>query len=288
MKISVVLLTRNEEENIERCLNSVSSFADEIVIFDENSEDKTRDIAKRFGARVYKVGHEDNFHINKKKALEKASGEWILQLDADEVVTPILAEEIKKVTRLSGIELIKRRPKDEKKWKLFRRHQQILQERDGKYGTDSGEIVAFFVPRRTIFLGKPIVHGGAYPDGVIRLVKNGKAWFPAKSVHEQIHIEGKVAWLFSDLDHYAAQTLDKYITRANRYTDLKAIEYKKTKVSKNFITFVYFSTIKPLSVFANLYIRHKGYLDGTRGFLWAAFSSMHFPIQYYKYWISKV
>ena len=96
-KLSVVLATRNEEENIGRCLESVKDIADEIIVVDEFSDDLTREIAEKYGAKVFTEPHHDIFHITKEKALEKASGEWILQLDADEVVTPELSEEIKLV-----------------------------------------------------------------------------------------------------------------------------------------------------------------------------------------------
>src|SRR3990167_7280112 len=100
IKLSVVLATRNEETNIEACLDSVKNIADEIIVFDENSSDKTREIAKKFGAKVFKVAHQPIFHITKQKAINKASEDWILQLDADEVITPELAGEIKKVINM--------------------------------------------------------------------------------------------------------------------------------------------------------------------------------------------
>lgn len=86
--LSVVLATRNEEENLGRCLESVKSLADEIIVVDEYSTDKTVEIAKKYGAKVFLEPHHDNFHVTKQVALEKATGDWILQLDADEVVTP--------------------------------------------------------------------------------------------------------------------------------------------------------------------------------------------------------
>ena len=94
-KLSVVLATRNEEENIGRCLASVKNIADEIVVVDENSTDKTREIAESFGAKVFLEPHHDIFHITKEKALEKATGDFVLQLDADEAVSPELSKQIR-------------------------------------------------------------------------------------------------------------------------------------------------------------------------------------------------
>src|SRR3989339_1606015 len=100
--LSVVLAVRNEEENIARCLNSVKDIADEIVVVDEHSTDKTRKIAEELGAKVVEEEHHDIFHITKQKALDLATGDWILQLDADEVVTPELANEIKRIISSDG------------------------------------------------------------------------------------------------------------------------------------------------------------------------------------------
>lgn len=277
IKLSVVLATRNEEENIARCLQSVKPIADEIIIFDEYSTDKTKEIAESFSARVYLEEHHDIFHITKQKALEKAKGEWVLQLDADEVVTPELATDILKVVK--G-EPITRNPSRDK---LFERHQQLIEQRDGKIGNDLGEVVGFFIPRRNMFLGKPLIHAGVYPDGVIRLVKNGFAKFPCKSVHEQIQLNGKVGWLNGDLLHYDSPTLKRYLSRLNRYTDLQAQELKSKKISKGVASFILYTIYKPLYTFILLYFRHLGFLDGINGFLWSFFSALHFPIAYFKY-----
>jgi glycosyltransferase involved in cell wall biosynthesis len=291
-KLSVVLATKNEEKNIGPCLESVKKmFADlpageagEIVVVDEYSSDKTRQIAKKYGAKVYLEPHHEIFHITKQKALEYATGDWILQLDADERVTEALAKEIRQVLELSDTELKKRKPKDLKKLKLFERHQKIIEERDGSIGKKAKKVVAFFVPRKNFFLGKPLIHAGVYPDGVIRLVKKGKARFPAKSVHEQMEIDGEVAWLFNDLEHHDSPTLKRYLERMNRYTRLHARELKQKKVPTNVFYLLLYTCYKPAITFLKLYIRHRGYLDGMRGFLWSFLSAFHFPIAYFKYY----
>ena len=277
-KLSVVLATRNEEENIKRCLESVKSFADEIIVVDEYSKDKTRNLAKKRGAKVYLEPHHDIFHITKQKALDYATREWILQLDADEAVTEKLAREIKDVGNGP-----KQNITDKKKLRLFERHQSLIEQRDGKIGTDSGGIVGYFIPRRNMFLGKPLIHAGVYPDGVIRLVKRGYASFPQKSVHEQITLKGKVGWLENDLLHFDSPTLKRYFVRMNRYTDLKAQELKDKKVPKNAWNLFLFTVHRPLFTFLKLYFRHLGFLDGVPGFLWSFFSALHFPIGYWKY-----
>ena len=282
-KLSVALATRNEEQNIGSCLESIKDIADEIVVVDEESSDKTREIVKEYGARVIVVKHEPIFHINKQKALDAASGDWILQLDADEIVRKELGDEIKKVIKLNYSQVVSRKF-DRKKERLFKKHFMAIEKRDGKIGKKSGEIVAFFIPRRNFFLGKPLTYAGLYPDGVIRLVKKNKARFPCKNVHEQMIIDGEVAWLSNDLIHNDSPALSKYFARLNRYTDLQAEEMKQNHLSKNIFNLLNYIFIMPTKIFFSLIFIHKGILDGTRGFLWSMFSSWHYPIAYFKYW----
>jgi len=281
VKLSVVLATRNEEENLGRCLESVQDLADEIVVVDEYSTDKTRQVAEKYKAKVYLEPHHDIFHVTKQKALDWATGDWVLQLDADEVVTPELAEEIKLAINHQPLTI------SPKKKGLFERHQKLIEARDGLIGKAKGDTVGYFIPRRNMFLGKALIHTGVYPDGVIRLVKKGKARFPQKSVHEQVQLDGKVGWLSGDLLHYDSPTLKRYFNRMNRYTDLQAAELKVKKVSLNLSSFLYFVFVKPTCVFLGLYFKHKGFLDGTRGFLWSFFSAWHYPIAYFKYLTAK-
>jgi len=278
MKLSVVVLTRNEEKNIGDCLESVKGIADEIIVLDEHSTDKTREIAKKYGVKLYEVDHEAIFHVNKQKALEKAKGEWILQLDADERVSSDLAKEILAIIAMDD-EVISCR----KIPKLFLRHQKLVEKRD-LVGTQTGEVTAFYVPRLNYFLGKPLRHAGVYPDGVIRLIKNGKARFPAKSVHEQIEVDGKVSWLINDLYHHDSPTLTRYFARLNRYTDLHAEELVKKKAPRNLFYMSYYGFIRASLVFGSMYLRHGGFKDGSRGFMWCFLSASHYPIAYFKYW----
>src|SRR3990167_2810212 len=232
VQLSVVLATFNEEKNIGQCLESVKTLADEIVVVDGSSADRTRDIADSYSAKVIKTENHPIFHINKQKALEAAKGEWILQLDADEWVSEELAGEIQKVVRLGKDELEEYQGKLPNK-KLFIRHQKIVEHRDGVVGNQDGDFTAFFIPRLNYFLGKYLRYGGVYPDGVIRLVKKGQAYFPCKSVHEQIQVEGKVGWLENDLLHNADPTFKRYLERNSRYIDLIVGELKRSKAKKS-------------------------------------------------------
>ncbi|MEJ2347963.1 MAG: glycosyltransferase family 2 protein [Patescibacteria group bacterium] len=261
-KLSVVLAVFNEEENIGPCLDSIKEIADEIVVVDGGSTDRTREIAESFGARVIETSNPKIFHINKQKALIAAKNEWILQLDADEIVSKSLAEEIEKVIGLDEEEIDKyQKSFPRKKRKLFLKHQKLLEERDGTIGLKEGSYAGFFVPRLNYFLGKYLKYGGVYPDGVIRLVKNGKAHFPAKDVHEQIVVEGKVGWLQNDLIHMADPTFKRYLERNSRYINLIADDLKRDKVGKNPLVFIDYYLIKPIFWFFSTQLGHKGILE---------------------------
>ncbi len=242
-KLSVVLAVRNEEKNLKQCLIAVQNIAGEIVVVDENSIDDTVAIAQKFGAKVTVVSHCNNFHITKRKAIAMATGEWILQLDADEVVSPHLAQEINRT--------IKSNPREN----------------------------GFWIPRRNYFLGKFLKKGGTYPDYTMRLYRNGKGNLPAKSVHEQAVVYGQTGYLKNDLLHYSNRTFGDYIEkRFNRYTDIMA-----AKIKGGFFRNVFWSPlIDPNQGFLSIYVRHLGFLDGFPGFVWALFSALHFPIAFFK------
>ncbi len=248
--ISVAIATFNEETNIRRCLSAVYPWVDEIIIVDGGSSDKTVEIARSFGKKV-KTFIEDNpriFHINKQRAIERSSCSWILQLDADEVVSSALKKEILKAI--------------------------TLREYDG-----------FWIPRKNFFLGRFLKKGGAYPDHTLRLYRKGKAFFPCKSVHEQVVVEGKTGYLKEPLLHYPYRNFSEYIRKAlDRYSDLLKDEFLEKKIGISGLRFFEFFLIKPFFVFTKIFLRHRGFEDGFPGFVWALFSALHYPIAFIKYW----
>lgn len=281
-KISVALAVFNEEKNLAACLDSVRGLADEIIVVDGSSTDKTVEVAKKYKAKVIITDNPPIFHLNKQKAIDECTGDWILQLDADEQVTLTLSQEIRKIIRMSQQEIEayqKKLPERE----LFARHQKILAERDGRIGQPGKNYAGFFVARRNYFLGKYLRYGGVYPDGVIRLVKKGKAYFPCRSVHEQIVVEGGAGWLKNSLIHMADPTFKRYLERNSRYIDLIVTELEQQKVAKNLIQLFNYLLIKPAHwVFLTL-VRHKGILDGGPGVIFSLFSSLRFPRAYWRY-----
>jgi len=278
-KLSVVLATFNEELNLPECLDSVKGIASEIVIVDGGSQDKTVEVARSYGASILVTDNPPIFHINKQKALDMAKNSWILQLDADERISPELGNEILHVISLSDDQM-EEYQKNLSKRDLFFRHQNLLEERDGTIGVKSSTYQAFFIPRLNYFLGRYLKYGGVYPDGVIRLVKKENVHFPCISVHEQMEVNGKVGWLENDLIHKDSPTFARYLARNNKYISLLALELREKEVNKNPLSVINYMLILPTVWFLTTFIRHKGFLDSWQGFIFSLFSSLRFPRAY--------
>lgn len=244
--ISIAIATFNEAENINRCLNAVADWADEIIVVDGSSTDDTVKITKKYkNTRLIVTDNKPMFHINKQMAIDACKSDWILQLDADEVVTPSLKEEILKT---------------------------IV---DSKYN-------AYWIKRKNFFLGRFLTKGGVYPDPTIRLYRRGFARLPCKDVHEQAEVKGETGTLNSDLLHYADPTFSRYLLRNDRYTSLIAHDLKDKGVKINFIGFINYFICKPIYWFFLAYFRHRGYVDSFPGFIFAWYSSLRFPLAYIK------
>jgi glycosyltransferase involved in cell wall biosynthesis len=245
IRLSLCIPTYNEEKNLHLALNSAADIVDEVVIIDGGSTDRTVEIAKSYGPKVV-VSHVDNppnFLKNKQRAIEAAKGEWILQLDADEAVTPELKAEIKKILE---------NPQDDGYW----------------------------IPRKNYFLGRFLMKGGVYPDAVLRLYKKEKAHFALVHVHEHAIIDGKVGTLKGAMEHWADPTFERYLTRWNRYTTFDAQELAKEGAK---LCFGCYFIGKPIYTFFLIYFRHLGFKDGFPGFVWALFSSIRFWVIYIKW-----
>jgi glycosyltransferase involved in cell wall biosynthesis len=178
--LSVAIITKNEEENIRQCLQSVT-FAEQIVIVDSGSTDATLRIAGEFGCEIYSEAWR-GFGPQKQLAIEKCRKPWILVLDADEWITTELEKEIVRVIN------------------------------------DSGVNVAFEMPRLSSYCGQYIHHSGWRPDYVIRLCKNGYARFDDRVVHEKMIVNGKVGRLSNKLMHKSYKDLHQVLLKLNRYS----------------------------------------------------------------------
>lgn len=272
MKLSVTLLAINDEVNIQKCLDSVKSIADEIIVaVDDLTTDRTFEVAKKYTQKAFLVPHLDNFHLNKKKANEKATGDWVLQLDSDEIITGPLKLEIEKLLKGkyfgydSWVSPLKRL--------LGKKPKPLM-----------SPAAAYYLPRRNFFLGRYLKHTGQYPDPVIRLFQKGKARLPAKDVHEQMLVDGPVGFLKSDLDHYATPDFGRYLSRENRYSSLAAVQLREAGIKITIFNTINYLFFKPAVTFLSLYIRYRGFLDGFPGFVFSLYSGFHHAFSYMKLW----
>ncbi|MFA6142759.1 MAG: glycosyltransferase family 2 protein [Candidatus Omnitrophota bacterium] len=244
-KISAVIITRNEERNIARCLDSLK-WVDEIIIVDGMSTDRTVEIARSRGAKVVVHKFEGDFGSERNRGNDNASGDWILALDADEAIPEETRETI----------------------------EGILEK-----GT---EFAAFNVPRMQYFLGKPMMHGGRY-HSIVNFFRKGKARFDGK-VHHLVHVEGSVGQFEKPIEHYPFNSISEFIQKHDRYTGYEAEEmfekygFSKEKEVKHNLT------VKPIKLIYKSYFKKKGYKDGIIGLIFSVLFAFSYFLRWAKYW----
>jgi glycosyltransferase involved in cell wall biosynthesis len=242
-KISVIIITKSEERNISDCLRSVE-WADEIVVVDANSSDRTVELARKFTDKIF-VNEWLGYAAAKNFALEQCNNPWVLWLDADERVTPELAKEIQTTIGLT----------------------------DSPYR-------GFEVARRAYYLGKWIRHCGWYPGYVVRLFRNENARFSDSRVHESLQLSGTIGRLKNDLLHFTDENLFHYFSKFNRYTTLAAedvVEARKKFTLRDLL-------IRPPFLFLKMYVLRLGVLDGMHGLVLSLLSAAYVFVKYAKLW----
>ena len=248
MILSVVIITHNEEANIARTLASVQPLVvegkGEIIIVDSGSTDRTVEIAKSFGAKVF-VENWKGYAAQKNSAIDKATRKWILSLDADEEVEPDLIAEISAAM------------------------------------ADQRPLAGYWIPRKNFFLGRFIQHGGFWPDPKLRLFRRGAGRFEDRAVHEDVRLEGQSAKLRGALTHHSYPTLADYIDHINRYSSLGA-EILAAKGLRGFSLFNIF--IRPVATFTYNYFFRLGFLDGREGLLLHLYHAVYVSWKYAKAW----
>jgi glycosyltransferase involved in cell wall biosynthesis len=241
-EISAIIITFNEEKNISRCLSSLD-WADEIVVVDSGSTDDTKKIASEFTPKVLDIKWE-GFGKAKDSATDKASHQWILSVDADEVITEDLKEEIQRAIR------------------------------------SEEALNGYYIPRKSSFLGRWIKHGGWYPDYVLRLFEKEKAKFSHSLVHEKVEAKGKIGYLKNPIIHDTDPDFEHYLEKLNRYTSLAAEELFRNGRRARLLDLIF----RPSAVFLKMYFAKKGFLDGLSGFILAISSAFHVFSKYVKLW----
>jgi glycosyltransferase involved in cell wall biosynthesis len=242
--LSVIVITRNEAANIAGCLASVA-FADERIVVDAASTDATVEIAHRCGATVLRTDDWPGFGAQKNRALAQARGRWVLSLDADERVTPALADSIRAVLAADAS-----------------RH-------DSAPGTaaSDGMLAGYDCSRLSNFCGQWMRHGDWYPDRVLRLFRRGTARFSDDRVHERLVIDGSVGRLSGELLHDSMPTLDSALDKLNRYSSGRAHDQRQAGKRGGLAA----ALSHGLWAFLRCYVLRRGLLDGRLGLVLAVY-----------------
>jgi glycosyltransferase involved in cell wall biosynthesis len=246
--LSVALITQNEEANLPRTLESavplVRDGRGEIIVVDSGSTDRTLEIARSFGAKVYSEPWK-GFARQKNSAIDKATGDWVLQLDADETLETDLAAEI-----------------------------------NAALDSDPN-VQGFWIPRKNFFLERWIRHGGFYPDPKLRLIRRGAGRFEEYGAHPTIKIAGVTGHLRHALVHNAYPTLRGYIDHMNSYSSSGA----EVAVERGYRGFSFTNiVVRPLLTFVYNYFFRLGFLDGREGLLLHLYHSVYVSWKYSKAW----
>ena len=260
-KISAIILTKNSEKLIPDCLTSVS-WTDEIVVIDENSSDKTREIAGKAGGKVFTFS--GNFSEKRNFGAKKASGDWLLYVDVDERVTPLLRKEIRS--------------------RLAKREAPSSAYHQSPY-------VAYAIPRRNFVFGKELKYCGFWPDYVKRLFKKDKFRGWTGELHEEPNFEvdsevvtggkGKIGHLERPLTHLKHNNLSEMVAKTNEWSEIEArLMYEAKHPPMNLFRF---STAMFREFWLRM-IKQKAFLDGTVGIIYAVYQVYSRFISYAKLW----
>jgi glycosyltransferase involved in cell wall biosynthesis len=245
--LSVAIITLNEAANLPCTLASVR-FAREIVVLDSGSTDETAQIAQSAGARIFEEPWQ-GFSRQKNAAIAHTTGDWVLSLDADEEVSPALAREIEAL--LAG----------------------------------DPPLSAYRIPRLNHFLGRPLRHGGYWPDPKLRLFRRGVARFEDRPVHETMQADCPVGELKSHLIHHCYPTLSEYIDHMNRYSSASAEMLARSgRASHSLPAFLWNAFANPAATFFYNYFLRLGFLDGREGLLQHANHSVYIHWKFVKAW----
>jgi len=244
--ISVVVITKNEEAKLAQCLDSVKPFADEIIIIDDISTDNTVKKAQQYGAKVFINESKGNFDHQRNIGTEKAQSEWVLQLDADEVIPTATVNKI--------LEHIKH----------------------------PNHYAAFDLKRRNFFLGKPILNAGNYHNQTY-LFRKDKGRYVGR-IHESVKIDGEIGFIDADVFHYSFSSIRSFIERQNFYTEIEADLFLEKNETPSVKYIKYRVTWKSLKLFYKLYIKKSGYKDGMHGLMWCLLNVIRIQLLWMKIW----
>jgi len=246
-KLSVVVLTKNEEKNVAACLESVE-WADELIVIDDHSIDKTVEIVKRYTDKVITHSLVGNFSEQRNLGLDNSSGDWILQMDADERVTEELKGKI--------IDILK----------------------------NGSSLLAFRFRRANNFCGKFLTAGGEDSHRPLRLFKKDKARFSGDRIHEQLIVNGQIGQIDAAMEHYNFPDISHYVLTQDFYSGIEAgtlcekVGIMPEKALRRGLSF------GPGKLFFKIYEKKRGFRDGMPGLVFAILSAWRRFLIYAKYW----
>ena len=245
MNLSSIIIAKDEECGIKRCIESQQGIIDDIVlVVDSCTTDNTAAVGSSFQNVNCEIKDWEGFGAAKNYAISKTKNEWVLWIDADEELTPELKEELK------------------------------------SFKKSTPSFNSYLVARRAFFLGKWIKHSGWYPSRVVRLFNKKYAKFNEKAVHENLIIEGRAGTLKHDLNHYTDPSIEHYFKKFNSYTTLSAKDLSANGKKASLWDIL----IRPVFLFTKMYIFKLGFLDGLHGLILAIFSSAYVFTKYSKLW----
>ncbi len=314
MKLSLCIATFNEEKNIHYPLDSAYDLVDEVIIVDGGSTDRTVEVAKSYGKKVKIIVSENPimFHKNKQKAIETARGEWILQLDADEELSEDLKEEIKDIIGQSQIESDKIRKNNTDSIRLnpissgsifvaywIPRKNFFLTRFLMKGGQYPDYTIRLYrngyakFPCKDVHENVEIIQKSKVKNSSFAKASEDKQNLNSKLKSEEDVIPAEagiqtpnneaIGYLKNPLLHYADPDFSRYLMRWDRYTSLEVEKMIKENPSY-LLSPISYLFWKPFSTFFMMYFRHKGFMDGFPGFVFALFSSIRFWVIYIKWW----
>ena len=245
--ISAVILTKNEEQNITKCLDSVK-WCDEIIVVDDNSEDQTIEIAEKYKTTIYKRSLNNDFSAQRNFGLSKTKNEWVLFVDADEIISDALTYEISNAITFKD---------------------QSLRNFNG-----------FYIKRSDFIWGRMLKYGETGRIKLLRLGRKNYGVWQGKA-HEEWKIEGLIGNLTNPILHFPHQTLKEFLKEINFYTDIRAKELK----TKNFNVSTPSILLYPLGKLILNYIFKRGFMDGMQGLVFAIIMSFHSFLVRSKLWL---
>jgi len=248
VKLAAVIITKDEERRIKSCLDSLKGFVDEIVVVDDCSRDKTVDICQEYGARVTVNRSEGNFDQQRNIGIDNSTGEWIIQMDADEIVPEAAAKKI-----ITAIE-------------------------------DPGEFTAFTLRRKNFFFNHPLEGEVFFDTGMIKVFKKGTARYVGRSVHETLEAEGSAGKIDGEVFHYPYSSMAEIITKVNFYTDVIAKNFVEDNESITLREIKYQLSRKSLKHFWKLYMRKRARKEGIYGLIWSILKVMVPWLKWVKIW----